>query len=246
MKEFFDYSTNFGHRTTILEILIPIFITFTIIYCISRFRYKIKTNIKIDKLFRICMLVSLSIFYISNYILLWMQTGFNIHKLPLQLCSISALLCIILLLTNNKKIFNFVIFSGVLGGIGSILSPDVSCSWMYYRYYQFMGMHSLIAIVPMYYAIIYKYLPSKREAINVFIIIQTLAVIMGILNTIFNTDYLYVGFSGNIGPKGTIIECFGESTFYLINYEIFIISVFFIWFILFRLIFYKNYITKIK
>lgn len=240
MYEFFNYVTVFDHKITVLEIGIPLLFIAIIIILIFTFRNKLRLDSKTDKIVRSILFILLLTFYVSNYILLWTQSSIKISNLPLQLCPISALLCILLLINKNKKIFNFVIFTGVLGGIGSVLSPDVSCSFIYYRYYQFMGMHMLIAIVPIYYAIVYKYLPNKKEAIEIFVAVHILAVFMGIFNTIFNTDYMYISFTKNIGPRGTILASFGEGYMYIITFEVFVAVLFIIWFYVVRFIFRKN------
>lgn len=240
MYEFFNYVTNFNHKMTILEIWIPMLVMAIIIGLIFVFRNKLSLVSKADKIVRFVLFTFLFTFYISNYILLWTQSSLKVSNLPFQLCPISALLCTLLLISNSKKIFNFVIFTGVLGGIGSVLSPDISCSFMYYRYYQFMGMHMLIAIVPIYYAIVYKYLPNKKEAIETFVAVHILAVFMGIFNTIFSTDYMYVSFTKNIGPRGTILQYLGDGYMYLITFEVFVAILFVVWFYTVRFIFRKN------
>ncbi|MGX4600351.1 TMEM164-related integral membrane acyltransferase [Faecalimicrobium sp. JNUCC 81] len=239
MSEFFNYVTVFDHKTTVLEIGIPMLFIAIIIILIFTFRNKLSLGSKADKIVRFILFILLLTFYVSNYILLWTQSSIKISNLPLQLCPISALLCILLLINKNKRIFNFVIFTGVLGGIGSVLSPDVSCSFIYYRYYQFMGMHMLIAIVPIYYAIVYKYLPNKKEAIETFVAVHILAVFMGIFNTIFKTDYMYVSFTKNIGPRGTILAALGEGYMYFITFEVFVAVLFIIWFYVVKFIFRK-------
>lgn len=82
-----------------------------------------------------------------------------------------------------------------------------------------MGIHMLIAIVQIYYAVVYKYLPNKKEVIETFVAVHILAVFMGIFNEIFKTDYMYISFTKNIGLSGTILESLGNGYTYLITFE---------------------------
>ncbi len=221
MKEFFilqraskDYAMNN------FEQFVPIMITIIILLSLIIYKNKIRNNSKIEKLIRYSLtIISLAIFMLY-YLIIWTIIGIKLDNLPLHLCYICNILCVILGFTKNKKIFNFVIILGVMGGIGSLVSMDTSLSSMYFKYYQFMVSHISIIIIPIYFLLIHKYYLHKREVIEVFIVLEILGISMGFFNFIFETNYFFVSFNSNLAAKGTILEGVGEGYNYFINLEL--------------------------
>lgn len=72
--------------------------------------------------------------------------------LPFHLCSISYILTIILLFTDNKTIFRFVFFTGIIGGIVTFAIPELDhAGYNRFRFYEFIIAHAMIIMVPIYY-----------------------------------------------------------------------------------------------
>lgn len=221
MKEFFilqrpskDYDMNN------FEQFVPIIITIIILLSLIIYKNKIRNNNRVEKLIRYSLtIISLAIFMLY-YLIIWAIMGIKLDNLPLHLCYICNILCIILGFTKNKKTFNFVIILGVMGGIGSLVSMDTSLSSMYFKYYQFMVSHISIIVIPIYFFIIHKYFFSKEDVIQVFIILQAVGIVIGIFNHLFQTNYFFISFNSNIAARGTIFEYIGNGYNYFINLEI--------------------------
>ena len=72
--------------------------------------------------------------------------------LPFHLCSISYLLMIALLFTDNKVLFRYLFFTGIIGGIVTFAIPELDhAGYNRFRFYEFIIAHSLIIMVPIYY-----------------------------------------------------------------------------------------------
>lgn len=118
MKEFIIFERE--TRNYIMnnhERFLPIILLTVILFIIFIFRNKIKANKKLERriryIFALIIMVITTTYYLGN----WIISGLAINKLPLHLCYICNILSAIILIKPRKKIFNFLLFVGVLGGI---------------------------------------------------------------------------------------------------------------------------------
>ena len=218
----------------------PFIVLFLLIIIIVLTKNIIRNNIKLEKrlrwIFSFLAGGVISIYYISNWIIL----GIDINNLPLHLCYFCTILSIILALNKNKKIFNFILVCGFIGGLGSFISIDLSLSSSYFKYYKFIISHIAIIILPIYFIIIHNYKLKIKELLEVFIKLELIGIIIGIFNSYFRTNYFFVSFSSNFAAKGTILEDLGEGYKYFINLELTAILYFFIIFILLKVLEFKK------
>lgn len=217
---------RYGPFIIILIVIIIILVNKDILIKNSKIEKKIRC------IFSFIVGVVISFYYLGNWIIL----GVDINNLPFHLCYLCTILCIILSTNKNKKIFNFILVCGFIGGLGSFISIDLSLSSMYFKYYKFIISHIAIIILPIYFIVIYNYKLKIKELLEVFIELEILAIIMGIFNSYFKTNYFFVSFNSNFAAKGTILENLGEGYKYFINLELVTILYFSIIFILLKII----------
>ena len=107
-------------------------------------------------------------------------------SLPLHICSFAAIMSIVLLLTDSKRVFNYVFFFGTLGGIMALAFPT-SYGYTFYnfRYYHFMILHCSIIAVPMYYYKAYDYRVTYLKLWQVYKTVLILAIGVHLLNLTF-------------------------------------------------------------
>lgn len=232
MSKFFSLSNiDINYKITPFEKFIPIFILIVLIIILYLMKNKIRNDKLLDKKVRYsCGIISL-IFLILYYILEWSTNGLTVFNLPLHICFISNILCIILCFNKSKNIFNFVIFTGVLGGLSSLLAPALYLSSKYFRYYQFMICHTSIIIIPIYFMFIYKYTINIKDTLKVVFITEILGILLGIFNEIYNTEYMFVSFTSNQAAKHSILYSLGEGYYYFINLQILFLSIMIFWYL---------------
>lgn len=232
MTTFFDYRSHYRTGVfidlTIVEKYLPIMIIIMIGILIVLYRDKFKNNEKLDRNIRLYIGILFMGIYLSHYILRFAIYGFDLLLLPFQLCSISMFLAIILLFTKNKMVFNFVLYTGVLGGLISLLFPIIGYNSHFYRYYQFEFAHGLLILTPIYFLAVYEYLPSKKETIYSFLILEGIAIFMVVFNYYFGTDYMFIFINPDKIDKFPAIGKFGGIPFYLLWIEIVGIVAYFI------------------
>ena len=122
----------------------------------------------------------------------------------------------------NKKVFEFLFYCGFLGGLISILTPQLNYydgGWfMYISYYV---SHGTIMLVPLYMFYNLDYKLSKYSWLRTFGILNILMIIILPLNFLIGSDsnYMYLYEAPNI--KNPLV--FGDWPYYIVNWEIIII-----------------------
>ena len=224
LAEFFNYQspyrTDIFIKLTTVEKFLPIAIIILIAVLLFKYKDKFISNETLDKKFRIAVGIVFTIIYLSHYLLRFALYGFDTIILPFQLCSISMFLAIVLLFTKNKTIFNFVLFTGILGGLISLLFPVIGYDSSYYRYYQYEIAHGILILTPIYFVAVYNYVPTKIETIYSFLILQGIMVFMLILNYYIGTDFMFVFLDPAKIDKFPVIAKFGGIPLYILWMEI--------------------------
>ena len=224
MREFFNYQspyrTNIFLDLTIWERIIPLILIGMGIYFIYKYRETFRKNKDIDRNFRITMGVVLFGFYASHYVLRFALYGWDTIVLPFHLCGIAMAFAIVLLFTNNKAIYSFVLMTGVLGSIISFVNPIIGYNAAYYRYYQFFFAHGILFITPLYYFIVHQWIPGKKEVIIGYLILQLLAKFMLVFNYVMGTDFMFMFLDPDKIDKFPVIRYLGGIPYYLIVAEV--------------------------
>lgn len=177
---------------------------------------------------------TLSSFLIINLIILIIiEFSAGEVYLPFHLCSISYILTIILLFTNNEKIFIFVFFTGILGGVISILIPDFgNGGYDRYRFYEFIIAHSAIIYVPIYYLTKYKYKIDFKRYYTAIIITNIIAFSMFGVNYILRVTNFYpeANYMFTQGPPPEVESVFGAFPWHVLSFEaLLIVSSYFLY-----------------
>jgi hypothetical integral membrane protein (TIGR02206 family) len=147
--------------------------------------YKSKHEARIRNIAFIWLLILEIIYHLHN----WFAGEVSF---PLHICSFAVLMNLALLKTNSQKIFEFVFFFGVLGGLMALLVP-FSYGFPYYniRYYHFILIHMTIIMIPLYYYKAYGFRVSLRATYKTFIMVLLIAPVifhLNILLTSINSD----------------------------------------------------------
>ena len=180
----------------------------------------------------ICVLAIVLISY--DHLINVINGNWEIHvDLPLHLCSISNLItCIILFIPKNNKLFEFLFYCGFLGGLMAIITPQINYYdgglFMYLYYYI---SHGTIILIPLYMFYHLEMKLSKYSWLKTFIILNIIMVLIMPLNFIIGSgsNYMYLAES----PKIDNPLVFGDWPYYIINWEIIVLVLFYFTYLIF-------------
>jgi hypothetical integral membrane protein (TIGR02206 family) len=136
--------------------------------------------------------------------------------LPLQLCSVSLLLCLILLVTNLKLVFQFVYFLGIAGAIQALITPELFVGFPHFRFFQFFITHMFIIWVPLFYVFVKGYRVTKKGMWQAFVFLNLAAAGAFIANVMTKGNYMFLAHKPS---NASLLDYLGPYPFYIVVLE---------------------------
>lgn len=142
-------------------------------------------------MFAIVMELSLHVWKIIN------GTWHFPDSLPIGLCAFSLFMSIYVLFTKSWKVFEIAYFWS-LGGLVSVLFPDILFGPDRFRYYQFLFSHMIFFWGFMYMMFVHGYIPNNKSFKKSFILLTLLVLFVIIpINFWWNANYMYLRTPGD-------------------------------------------------
>ncbi len=155
-----------------------------------------------------------------------LRTVFNGHwnmitDLPFHLCGISGLICSFLpFLKRKQALFDFVFYSGVIGGIMSVLTPQMNgFDGSDFAYLEYYVRHVVIFLLPLYMLQNLNIRPSKYSVLTSFVILNVLLLFIMPLNFYLGSNYMYLAAPPQVENPLVI----GAWPYYLLWFELFVL-----------------------
>jgi hypothetical integral membrane protein (TIGR02206 family) len=143
-------------------------------------------------------------------------------SLPLHLCSIMWFVAIYMLITKKQWAFELLLFIGMPGGIHSLLTPELTHGDSLIHKIDFFLAHGGLVLTPFYGIFVLKMWPRKSSWLFSFLKLQLLVIIVGALNYLLESNYMYLA-NPPIANNPLIPEessFFGQWPYYIIIFEI--------------------------
>ncbi len=112
--------------------------------------------------------------------------------LPLQLCSLNILLSVVLLLTDNRKLFAFVFLFGLTGAIQGLLTPELYQEPWHFRFIQYFIAHAFIVWTALYYSIVKAFKITWTQFLMSFVWLNVYALGVYMLNAAISANYMFL------------------------------------------------------
>ena len=214
--------TNTNHIVEVMSeewIRNTFFSTVTILALLVGSSYlKKQVNIYITYIMGIALFMSSIISPLRTYF----AGNFSIAvDLPFHLCGISAFICSVMpFLKNKQRLFDFVFYTGIIGGIMGILTPQMSdYDGSFYVYFVFYMRHILIFTMPIYMLRNLGLSLTKKSMVRTFVILNMLLAFIMPFNFIVGGNYMYLAEPPQVNNPLII----GEWPYYVIWFEVFVI-----------------------
>jgi hypothetical integral membrane protein (TIGR02206 family) len=112
-------------------------------------------------------------------------------SLPLELCEITFILCIIMLIGKSYKLFEVAYFWGFIGSSLALIFPSLHISYHHFPFWAFMLTHSLNIISLVFMMSIEKYKPTRKSILVSFMITNIYMFLMITINYLLGSNYYY-------------------------------------------------------
>lgn len=145
------------------------------------------------------------------------QEGYlNIQQsLPVHLCSISNIMCIIVLFNYKQWIAECVFYWGLAGGIHSLLTPEFTVGMEGYNFIGYYITHGGLILVVAYLIIHYDFRPRPRSWLWILGYTQLVAIGVAIINYVTGANYMFLSKKPDVENPFLI----GEWPYYIIVLE---------------------------
>ena len=177
---------------------------------------------------------ALTLFIIDGCYYIWLvQTGRWDwgSSLPLELCSISLIVTILLLWTGNNKFYSFVFFAGIGGAIQAVATPVLDMNFPHFRFFHFFYTHFGIILTALYFTWVKGYRPTFKGVIQTMITLNVLLPFLFAINLLVEGNYMFL----QQKPRGgSLLDFLGPYPWYVLSLEFVAFSVFSSLWLLFR------------
>ncbi|MEH7110111.1 YwaF family protein [Bacillus sp. JJ1764] len=181
--------------------------------------YLMKEQLKDEKRRKAELGIAISLITIEIIYHVWMiiNGSWNVsHAIPLELCSISLILTILLLLTRKKVIYEILLFTALLGASQAIITPALKYDFPHFRYFHFFYTHIMSIWVPLYFTWVKGYRPTIWSVMKLFVFLNGLMPIIMVINKLVGGNYMFLSHKPG---SASLLDLLGPYPWYILSME---------------------------
>lgn len=194
-----------------------IIITLLLIGAFCLYFFRIQLNKQNWRIAEIVFAISLVLIEVTYHIWMYINGGWNVsHAIPLELCSISLILTVILLLTKKKIVYEILLFTALLGASQAIFTPLVNYDFPHFRFFHFFYTHLMTIWVALYFTWIKGFRPTIWSVFKLFVFLNVLMPIIMFINKLVDGNYMFLSHK----PKSpSLLDVLGPYPWYIFSLE---------------------------
>jgi hypothetical integral membrane protein (TIGR02206 family) len=160
-----------------------------------------------------------SLFFFELAFQAWLAVAGNwkaSDSIPLELCSISLILTIILLITEKKLVYELLLFTALLGASQALLTPLLFFDFPHFRYFHFFYTHMMMIWAVLYFTWIKGYRPTIYSVLKVFIFFNILLPVVIMINKLTGGNYMFLSHKPE---TASLLDYLGPYPWYILSLE---------------------------
>jgi hypothetical integral membrane protein (TIGR02206 family) len=164
-------------------------------------------------------------FHIWNFVT---HNAFLVNLVPLELCSISLLLSVVLVVTDSRRVFEFYYFVSI-GALMAVLFPSYGGYGPgSFRFWHFFFVHCFTFWLNIYYLAVRGYRLHKTSYLYLVAVMIPLSLVVRFIDRRFDLNYMFLnGTSGTTSP----LDFLGTNAAYFYKLALLSLSIFFVLYI---------------
>jgi hypothetical integral membrane protein (TIGR02206 family) len=220
----FDFEMFSGSHLVIISILLLVSVS------IFLNRNKLKDEKWRNTEIRVA--ITLIIMELTYHLWMFFNGSWNVsHAIPLELCSISLILTVVLLLTRKRLIYEILLFTALLGATQALFTPALNYDFPHFRFFHFFYTHLMIIWVPLYFTWAKGYRPTLWSVLKLFIFLNVLMPIIMLSNKLVDGNYMYLSHKPE---SSSLLDVLGPYPWYILSLEGLLIGLSLIVWLIFR------------
>lgn len=208
-------------------------LSIVVVCCLILFmsRLTLRTHPALKQVIRLLLVLllvaseaSLHVWYLSQDI--WSRSS----SLPLELCGITLLLSVIMLLTRSRMLYHFLYFAGIGGAFIALLTPNLVYPFPHFRFLLFFIAHGSIILSSLYMTWVEGYRPAWRSLFFTMLCLNVVAAFVYAADVLLDSNYMFL-----VRKPSTfsVLNYFGPYPYYLLVEEGFAFIIFLLMFLIF-------------
>lgn len=138
--------------------------------------------------------------------------------LPLHLCSVLVWTGAWMLMTKNYRVYEFMYFMGIGGGLQYLATPDLGIfGFPHFRFFQAFLSHGLIVTSAIYMTVVEGLRPTWKSMLRVFIWMNLFAGVIYFVNVYLGSNYLMINYKPN---TPSLLDLLPEWPIYILYMEL--------------------------
>ncbi|MCL6571778.1 MAG: TIGR02206 family membrane protein [Bacillus sp. (in: Bacteria)] len=210
------------------------FFILAILILVSTGLYSYKDRLKADKWRHAEIGIAILLIIMETSYHLWMYVNGIWHvsyAIPLELCSISLILTVLLLLTRKKIIYELLLFTALLGASQALVTPLLDFDFPHFRFLHFFYTHLMIIWVPLYFTWAKGYRPTIWSVVKVLVFLNVLLPIIIFINKMVDGNYLFLSHKPD---SASLLDMLGPYPWYILSLEGLLITLSLVIWLIFR------------
>lgn len=141
--------------------------------------------------------------------------------LPLELCAITNVVCIVMLLTRKNTWYEVAYFWALAGAMQAIITPDTRFAFPHFEYVQTYVHHGLLILAVLYMTIVERYRPTWRSFAKVAVITNVYLVVIFIFNALIGSNNVFINRVPDFDTLvNVIVQVTGGWPWYVLGMEV--------------------------
>ncbi len=183
----------------------------------SIFLFRIKLKKNEGRGVEIGIAISLIIMETTYHIWMMINGSWNVsHAIPLELCSISLILTVVLLLTRKKIIYEILLFTSLLGASQAIFTPLLNYDFPHFRFFHFFYTHMMTIWVSFYFTWVRGYRPTIWSVVKLFVFLNVIMPIIMVINKLVDGNYMFLNHKPS---SSSLLDVLGPYPVYIFSME---------------------------
>jgi hypothetical integral membrane protein (TIGR02206 family) len=146
----------------------------------------------------------------------WTGSWDAAYALPLQLCSVSLIFSVIMLLTKSYPLYEITFFTGLAGAGHALLTPELFYPFPHFRFLHFFMAHAGIVLACLYMTWVEQYRPTFRSVWKTMAFLNLLLLIVLPVNRLTGGNYMFVSRKPD---NPSLIDFLGPYPWYVLSLE---------------------------
>jgi hypothetical integral membrane protein (TIGR02206 family) len=141
----------------------------------------------------------------------------SLHEsLPLQLCSVTLILSVFMLMTSSFRLFEVTFFAGIAGAGIALVTPELFYPFPHFRFFHFFVAHEGIVLACLYMSWVKGYRPTFSSVWKTMISLNVLLLIALGVNRWTGGNYLFVSHKPE---QPGLMDFLGPHPWYILSLE---------------------------